>query len=51
MQAKEQKNEESLREMWDTMKHTNMYIMRVSEGEEHENGAEKIFKDIMAKNF
>ena len=44
-------NEESLRELWDNIKHTNIHNIGVSEGEEREKGTEKIFQEIIAKNF
>ena len=44
-------NEESLRELWDNMKRTNIRIIRVPEGEEREKGTEKIFQEIIAENF
>ena len=45
-------NEESLRELWDNTKHTNVYIIGQPEGEEREKGTEKIFQDyLIAKNF
>ena len=44
-------NEESLRELWDNVKRTNIRIIGVSEGEEREKGTEKILKEIIAKNF
>ena len=43
--------EESLRELWDNMKHTNIRIIGVPEGEEREKGTEKIFQEIIAENF
>ena len=43
-------NEESLRELWDNIKHTNIHIQGVPEGEEREE-TEKIFQEIIAKNF
>ena len=45
------RNEESLRELWDNVKHTNIHILGVSEGEEREKGTEKIFQAIRAENF
>ena len=45
------KNEESLREHWDNVKHTNIHIIGVPEGEEREKQTEKIFKEIIAENF
>ena len=44
-------NEESLRELWDNVKHTNIRIIGVPEGEEREKGTEKIFQEIIAQNF
>ena len=44
-------NEESLRELCDKVKHTNICIIGVPEGEEREKGTEKIFQEIIAKNF
>ena len=44
-------NEESLRELWDNVKCTNIHIIGVPEGEEGEKGTEKICEEIIAKNF
>ena len=45
-------NEESLREIWDSVKCTNICIIGVPEGEEREKGTgKKIFEEIIAKNF
>uniref|UniRef100_A0A8D1VKI2 L1 transposable element RRM domain-containing protein n=1 Tax=Sus scrofa TaxID=9823 RepID=A0A8D1VKI2_PIG len=44
-------NEESLRELWDNVKRTNIRIIGVPEGEEREKGTEKILKETIAKNF
>ena len=43
-------NEESLRELWDNVKHTNIHVIAVPEGEEWEKGTEKIFQEIIAEN-
>ena len=43
-------HEESLRELWDNVKHTNIHITGVP-GEEREKETEKIFQEIIAKNF
>ena len=45
------RNEDCLRDLWDNIKHTNILIIRVPEGEERENGPEKIFEEIIAENF
>uniref|UniRef100_A0A8D1T7S1 L1 transposable element RRM domain-containing protein n=1 Tax=Sus scrofa TaxID=9823 RepID=A0A8D1T7S1_PIG len=44
-------NEESLRELWDNIKYINIRIIGVPEGKESEKGTEKIFQEIIAKNF
>ena len=45
------RNEESLRDIWDNIKHTNICIIGVPEGEEREKGPEKIFEEIATENF
>ena len=45
------RNEGSQRHLWDNIKRTNICIIGVPEGEEREKGPEKIFKEIIAKNF
>ena len=46
------RNEESLREIWDNVKCTNIHIIGVPEGEEGEKGTgKKIFEEIIAENF
>uniref|UniRef100_A0A8D1LJL8 L1 transposable element RRM domain-containing protein n=1 Tax=Sus scrofa TaxID=9823 RepID=A0A8D1LJL8_PIG len=42
-------NEESLRDLWDNVKRTNIHIIGVPEGEG--GGTEKIFQEIIAKHF
>ena len=44
-------NEESLGELWDNVKCTNIHIIGVPEGKEREKGTEKIFQEIIAENF
>ena len=44
-------NKESLTELWDNVKCTHICIIGVPEGEEREKGTEKIFQEIIAKNF
>ena len=43
--------EESLRDHWDNIKHTNIKILEVSEEEEKKKGTEKIFEEIIVENF
>ena len=45
------RNEESLRELWDNVKHSNIHTIGVPEGEEREKGTEKIFEEMIAKNL
>ena len=45
------RNEDSLRDLWDNIKCTNIRITGVPEGEEREKGPEKIFEKIIAENF
>ena len=45
------RNEESLRDLWDNIKHNNILIIGVSEGEEREKGPEKISEEIIVENF
>ena len=42
--------EDSLRDLWDNIKHTNIQIMGVPE-EEKKKGTEKIFEEIIVENF
>ena len=44
-------NEDSLRELWDNLKCTNIRIIGVPEGEESKKGTGKIFQEIIAENF
>ena len=46
-----QRNEDSLRDLWDNIKHNNIHVIGVPEGEEREKGPEKIFEEIIVKNF
>ena len=43
--------EDSLRDFWDNIKHTNIRIIGVSEEEEKKKGTEKIFEEIIVENF
>ena len=44
-------NEDSLRDIWENIKHTNIHIIGVPEGKKGEKGPEKIFEEIIVKNF
>ena len=43
--------EDSLRDLWDNIRHTNIWIIGVPEEEEKKKGSEKIFEKIIVKNF
>ena len=45
------RTEESLRDLWDHIKRTNIWIIGVSEEEEKKKGYEKIFEEIIVKIF
>ena len=45
------RTEDSLRDLWDNIKHTNIWIIGVSEEEEKKIGYEKIFEEIIVENF
>ena len=45
------RNENSLRVLWDNIKHNNIRIIGVPEGGEREKGPEKICEEIIVKNF
>ena len=45
------RNEDSLRDCWHNIKRTNIGIIGVPGGEDRDKGTEKIFEEIVAKNF
>ena len=45
------RTEDSLRDLWDHIKFTNIRIIEVSEEEEKKKGYEKIFEEIIVENF
>ena len=45
------RNADSLRDLWDNIKHTNICIIGVPEGEEREKGPETIFRELIAESF
>lgn len=44
-----EKSEQSLTNLWDNIKKSNIKVIRVPEEVGRENGTEKIFEEIMAK--
>ena len=45
------RTEDSLRDLWDNIKYTNIQIIGVPEEQEKKKGYEKIFEDITVENF
>ena len=45
------RTEDSLRDFWDNIKHTNIRIIGVPEEEEKKKGTGKIFEEIIVENF
>ena len=45
------RTEDSLRDLWDNIKHTNIRIIGVPEEEEKKKGYEQIFEEIIFENF
>ena len=43
--------EDSLRDLWDNVKHTNIQIIGVPEEEKKKKGTKKIFEEILVENF
>ena len=45
-----EKNKDSLRDLWDNIKHTNIHIIGIPEGKERKD-PRKLFEEIIAENF
>ena len=45
------RTEDSLRDLWDNIKCTNIRVIGFPEGEEKKKGYEKIFEEIIVENF
>ena len=45
------RNEDSLRDLWDNIKCTNIHIIGIPEGEETEKGPEKIYEEMTVENI
>ena len=43
--------EDSLRDLWDNIKRTNIRIIGVPEEEEKKKGSEKVFEEIIVENY
>ena len=45
------RTEDSLKDLWDNIKYTNIWIIGVPEEEEEKKGYKKTFKEIIVENF
>ena len=45
------KHESNIRDLWDNVKHANLRLIGIPEGEEKEKGIENVFEVILAENF
>ena len=43
--------EDSLRDLWDNIKRTNIWIIGIPKEEEKKKGTEKMFEEIIVENF
>ena len=51
LERRMKRNEDNLKDLQDNIKHNNICIIGVPEGEEREKGPEKILEEIIAENF
>ena len=51
IEKRTKRSEDSLRDLWDNIKCTNIHITGVPEGKTREKGPEKIFEEMMVENF
>ena len=45
------RNEDNLKDLWDNIKHPNIWIIGVPEEEDKNKGHEKILEEIIVENF
>ena len=45
------RNEDNLKDLWDNIKHPNIWIIRVPEEEDKKKGHKKILEEIIIENF
>ena len=50
-EKRRKRTEDSLRDLWDNIKHTNIQLIGAPEEEEKEKRSEKIFEEIIVENF
>ena len=46
MEKRRKRSEDSISDLWDNIKHTNIHIIGVPEGEERDKGPKKIYEEI-----
>ena len=46
-----ERNEHNLRDLWDIVKHPNIWIIGIPEEEDKKKGHEKLLEEIIAENF
>ena len=51
IEKRTKRSEDSLRDLWDNIKCTNIHIRGVPEGKTREKGPEEIFEEMMVENF
>ena len=51
IEKRTKRSEDSLRDLWDSIKCTNIHIIGVQKGKTREKGPEKIFEEMMVENF
>ena len=51
MKKQELKKVKTLTNLWDNLKHSNIWIIGVPEGEEQQQETENLFEQIMKENF
>ena len=45
------RNEDNLRDLWDNVKHSNIWIIGIPEEEDKKKGHEKILEELIVENF
>ena len=46
IEKRRKRSEDSISDLWDNIKHTNIHIIGVPEGEERDKGPKKIYEEI-----
>lgn len=48
---KEERNEERIWDLWNSIKRANVWVIGIKKGDETEKGIKSLFKEIIAKKF